>query len=193
MREPVSLALLGPGMAEFPRKITDDPYGAAILICRLVMEQGAAYWRRYLQAFLLMGVAAGATSLSAYILGEVINKAYVDKNIPGIALFSGDHLRTVPDPGRRALRTDRDALEDLQRHPRQQPAPPVRQADERKRRLLLRAAFVRISRAAHPGRELRHAGAQPADQRASAAISCCSSASSSSCWSRTPIWRCWDF
>jgi ATP-binding cassette, subfamily B, bacterial MsbA len=75
-------------MAEFPRKITDDPYGAAILIRRLVMEQGAAYWRRYLSAFALMGVAAGATSLSAYILGEAINKAYVDKNVPGIALFS---------------------------------------------------------------------------------------------------------
>ena len=76
-------------MAEFPRKITDDPHGAAILIRRLVMEQGAQYWRRYLLAFLLMGIAAGATSLSAYLLGEAINKAYVDKNIPGIALFSG--------------------------------------------------------------------------------------------------------
>jgi len=76
-------------MAEFPRKITDDPYGAAILIRRLVMEQGAAYWRRYLYAFVLMGVAAGATSLSAYVLGEAINKAYVDKNVPGIAIFSG--------------------------------------------------------------------------------------------------------
>ena len=76
-------------MAEFPRKITDDPYGAAILIRRLIMEQGAAYWRQYLSAFLLMGVAAGTTSLSAYILGEAINKAYVDKNVPGIALFSG--------------------------------------------------------------------------------------------------------
>src|SRR6201996_8462091 len=76
-------------MAEFPRKITDDPYGAWVLIRRLVMEQGAAYWRRYLSAFLLMGLAAGVTSLSAYILGEAINKAYVDKNIPGIALYSG--------------------------------------------------------------------------------------------------------
>ncbi len=76
-------------MAEFPRKITDDPYAAAVLIRRLIMEQGAAYWRRYLYAFLLMGVAAGATSLSAYVLGEAINKAYVDKNVPGIALFSG--------------------------------------------------------------------------------------------------------
>src|SRR5579871_4891645 len=75
-------------MADFPRKITDDPYGAAILIRRLATEQGAAYWRRYLSAFALMGIAAGATSLSAYLLGEAINEAFVEKNIPGIALFS---------------------------------------------------------------------------------------------------------
>src|SRR5215472_16983770 len=75
-------------MAKFPRRITDVPYGAARLIRRLVKEQGAAYWRRYLLAFALMGVAAGATSLSAYLLGEAINKAYVDKNIPGIAFYS---------------------------------------------------------------------------------------------------------
>ena len=76
-------------MANFPKKITDDPYGAAILIRRLVMEQGIVYWRRYLTAFLLMGVAAGATAGSAYILGQVINQAYVDKNIPGIVILSG--------------------------------------------------------------------------------------------------------
>ena len=29
-------------MAELPRKITDDPYGAAILIRRLVTEQGSS-------------------------------------------------------------------------------------------------------------------------------------------------------
>ncbi|MBR0798230.1 hypothetical protein JQ615_22840 [Bradyrhizobium jicamae] len=75
-------------MAEFPRKITDAPYGAAVLSRRLGMEQGAAYWRRYLSAFVMMGVAAGATSLSAYVLGEAINNAYVDKNVPGIALYS---------------------------------------------------------------------------------------------------------
>src|SRR5204862_6231844 len=76
-------------MTEFPKKITDDPYGAAILIRRLIMEQGAAYWRRYLIAFLLMGVSAGATAGSAWILGQVINKAYVDKDVRGIALLSG--------------------------------------------------------------------------------------------------------
>jgi ATP-binding cassette subfamily B protein len=76
-------------MAEFPKKITDDPYGAAILIRRLIMEQGLTYWRRYLTAFVLMGVSAGTTALSTYILGQVINQAYVDKNVRGIALLSG--------------------------------------------------------------------------------------------------------
>ncbi len=76
-------------MTELPRKITDDPYGAAILIRRLVTEQGVAYWRRYLTAFVLMGVAAGATAGSAYILGQVINQAYIDKNVRGIAILSG--------------------------------------------------------------------------------------------------------
>src|SRR5258708_26354208 len=76
-------------MTEFPKKITDDPYGAAILIRRLIMEQGAAYWRRYLLAFLLMGVSAGATPGSAHILGEGIHKAYVEKNVGGLALPSG--------------------------------------------------------------------------------------------------------
>src|SRR6201987_3707535 len=76
-------------MADLPKKIPDDPYGAAILIRRLVMEQALSYWPRYLTAIALMGIAAAATSVSAYILGEAINKAYGDKNIPGIALFSG--------------------------------------------------------------------------------------------------------
>ena len=80
-------------MTETPRKttrkITDDPYGAAILIRRLVTEQGLAYWRRYLLAFVLMGIAAAATAGAAYVLGQVINQAYVDKNVTGIAILSG--------------------------------------------------------------------------------------------------------
>ena len=75
-------------MTEPPKKITDDPYGAAILIRRLIKEQGIAYWRRYLVAFALMGVSAAATAGSAYLLGQVINQAYVAKNIPGIAILS---------------------------------------------------------------------------------------------------------
>src|SRR5215472_1229312 len=79
----------GTRMADFPKKISDDPYGAAILIRRLIVEQGVAYWRRYLTAFALMAVAAGATACATYVLGQVINQAYVDKNIPGIAMLSG--------------------------------------------------------------------------------------------------------
>jgi ATP-binding cassette subfamily B protein len=73
---------------ELPKKITDDPYGAAVLIRRLIVEQGALYWRRYLMAFLLMAVSAASTASSAYLLGKVINQAYVDKNIRGIAILS---------------------------------------------------------------------------------------------------------
>ena len=76
-------------MTELPKKITDDPYGAAILIRRLIMEQGVAYWRRYLLAFALMAVSAATTAGSAYLLGQVINQAYVDKNVRGIAILSG--------------------------------------------------------------------------------------------------------
>src|SRR3954452_14677191 len=80
-------------MTELPskptRKITDDPYGAAILIRRLVMEQGFVYWRRYVTAFAFMAVSAGATAASTYILGQVINQAYIDKNVTGIAILSG--------------------------------------------------------------------------------------------------------
>jgi ATP-binding cassette subfamily B protein len=72
-----------------PNKITDDPYGAAILIRRLITEQGAVHWRRYLLAFALMAVSAATTAGSAYLLGEVINQAYVDKNVRGIAILSG--------------------------------------------------------------------------------------------------------
>jgi ABC-type multidrug transport system fused ATPase/permease subunit len=76
-------------MAESPKKITDDPYGAAVLIRRLITEQGASHWRGYLVALSLMGLSAGATAASAYILGQVINKAYVDKEVRGIAILSG--------------------------------------------------------------------------------------------------------
>jgi len=75
-------------MTDTPRKITDDPYGAAILIRRLISEQASAYWRRYLAAFVLMGVAAAATASAAYLLGEVINQAYVDRNVRGIFTLS---------------------------------------------------------------------------------------------------------
>ncbi|WP_024574732.1 MULTISPECIES: ABC transporter ATP-binding protein [unclassified Afipia] len=75
-------------MTELPRKITDDPYGAAALIRRLIAEQGLQHWRRYAVAFALMALSAGATAASAWLLGEVINQTYVNRSINGIVMLS---------------------------------------------------------------------------------------------------------
>ncbi len=58
------------------------------MIRRLVREQGVAYWRRYLVAFLLMAVAAAATALSTYMLKDVVNAAYQDRNVNLIVWLS---------------------------------------------------------------------------------------------------------
>ena len=81
-------------MAEIPSPTTTpDPtaearYGTVMLVRRLFVEQGFAYWRRYLAAFVLMAIAAGATALPAYLIGNIINEAYVNRNFPGIVGFA---------------------------------------------------------------------------------------------------------
>ena len=75
------------------------------------------------------------------------------------------HDRDLHAQGRRDLRTLGDPVADLQRDPGQQPAPAVRQADDRKHRVLLGSAFVGIPRAADLGRQFRHPGARSFDQR----------------------------
>jgi ATP-binding cassette, subfamily B, bacterial MsbA len=65
-----------------------DPSGTPALIRRLLLEQAAGQWRRYLLAFGLMGVAAASTALGAYLIGDVINQAYVHKNLPGIIILA---------------------------------------------------------------------------------------------------------
>src|SRR5215510_4119779 len=80
----------------------DQPYRPTVLIRRLLAEQGLAHWRRYIVAFVLMAVAAGCTALSAWLIGDVINQAYVNRNLQGIialgiitvALFATKGLAT---------------------------------------------------------------------------------------------------
>ena len=75
-------AVNGKRMTELPRKITDDPYGAAILIRRLVTEQGAAYWRRYLMAFALMAAVRALNMLSESVLVfELLNGRASDASV----------------------------------------------------------------------------------------------------------------
>jgi ATP-binding cassette subfamily B protein len=68
--------------------IRQDPHGAARLIRRLVTEQGAIYWRAYTISFVLMAIAASATALSTYLLKDVINAAYADRNFNTIFWLS---------------------------------------------------------------------------------------------------------
>ena len=62
----------------------DERYAAWPLVKRLLTEQGARHWRKYAVAFVLMAVSATCTAGSAYLIGDVINEAYVNRNLPGI-------------------------------------------------------------------------------------------------------------
>ena len=65
-----------------------DRDGAPALIHRLLTEQAAGQWKRYALALVLMAVAALATALCAYLLGTVVNAAYVDKNMTTIFMLA---------------------------------------------------------------------------------------------------------
>ncbi|MCC7346175.1 MAG: ABC transporter ATP-binding protein [Variibacter sp.] len=63
-------------------------YATAPLIRRLFADYARPYWRRYALAFLLMATAAACTALSAYLIGEFVNRAYVDRDYRGIVVVS---------------------------------------------------------------------------------------------------------
>src|SRR5262249_54436518 len=62
--------------------------GAFALVRRLMIEQAASQWPRYVYAFLLGALAPASTSYGAYLIGDEINDAYVNKNLRGI-IFVG--------------------------------------------------------------------------------------------------------
>ena len=71
-------------------KLTDDErYRPTALIRRLLTEQGFVHWRKYAVAFVLMAVSAVCTAMSAYLIGDVINQAYVNRNLTGIIILGG--------------------------------------------------------------------------------------------------------
>ena len=57
------------------------------LIRRLLFEQARVHWKLYALAFAMMAVAAGCTALSAYLIGDVINQAYVHRNFPAVLML----------------------------------------------------------------------------------------------------------
>jgi len=65
-----------------PKLAKDEDAGP--LVRRLLTEQAFGQWKNYAIAFALMGVGAASTALCAYLIGDVINAAYVDRNMGGI-------------------------------------------------------------------------------------------------------------
>jgi ATP-binding cassette subfamily B protein len=67
-------------------KIADE-YSTLALVRRLLLDEALVHWPRYAIAFALMGVAAAATALTAYLLGSMTNEAYVNRNYHGIVVI----------------------------------------------------------------------------------------------------------
>jgi ATP-binding cassette, subfamily B, bacterial MsbA len=85
-----------------------DPYGAPTLIRRLLADHALRHRKLYIAAFLMMGIAAACTALSAYLLGDVVNQAYVHKNfnallIVGIAAFGLFALKGAATYGQQVI------------------------------------------------------------------------------------------
>src|ERR1700761_6309688 len=64
-----------------------DDYSTVALVRRLLLDEALGHWPRYAFAFALMGIAAAATALTAYLLGSMTNEAYVDHNFHGIVVI----------------------------------------------------------------------------------------------------------
>jgi ATP-binding cassette, subfamily B, bacterial MsbA len=76
----------GPEMEARSAAPTDN-YSNRTLIRRLLIDEALVHWPLYAFAFALMGIAAVATALTAYLLGTMTNEAYVDHNLHGIVVI----------------------------------------------------------------------------------------------------------
>ena len=68
---------------------SDERYTTVAMVRRLFLEQALGHWRLYAVAFLLMAIAGGCTALTAYLLGDFINQAYLHKNFQNILIIGG--------------------------------------------------------------------------------------------------------
>jgi ATP-binding cassette subfamily B protein len=65
----------------------DDAYSTGTLVRRLLLNEALTHWPRYTIAFALMGIAAAATALIAYLAGTMTNEAVVNHNYHGIVVI----------------------------------------------------------------------------------------------------------
>ncbi|MEA2938570.1 MAG: ATP-binding cassette, subfamily bacterial MsbA, partial [Alphaproteobacteria bacterium] len=65
-----------------------DRQDALALVRRLVTEYGLAQWKRYAFAFVLMAVGAGSTAAAAYLMGDMLNEGFAQRNFAGVVQIS---------------------------------------------------------------------------------------------------------
>ena len=51
---------------------------------RLLTDQGSKHWKGYVFAFAMMGLIALTTSLSAWIIGQIVNKIFVGRDLAAV-------------------------------------------------------------------------------------------------------------
>jgi ATP-binding cassette, subfamily B, bacterial MsbA len=76
------------GPMNSPGATTADPYSARVLIKRLLTEYASQHIRLYVLAGVMMIVGAACMAASAYLIGDMINQAYVNRNFPAILALS---------------------------------------------------------------------------------------------------------
>src|SRR5580698_5231836 len=80
-------ATLNGSRMDAPTAKTSDDYSTLALIRRLLIDEALTHWPLYALAFVLMGIAASATAIAAYLLGTMTNEAYVKHNFHGIVII----------------------------------------------------------------------------------------------------------
>ena len=59
------------------------------MVRRLLTQYGLGHWRRYAVAFTLMAIVAACTALSAYLIGDIVNQAYIHRDFSAILAIGG--------------------------------------------------------------------------------------------------------
>ena len=64
------------------RSLLTSPSNATLR--RLLSDQGSKHWKGYVFAFAMMGLIALTTSLSAWIIGQIVNKIFVGRDLAAV-------------------------------------------------------------------------------------------------------------
>src|ERR1700739_491703 len=67
---------------------TSDSASPLALLVRLLTDQGAKHWKGYAFAMAATAVVAGSTTMSAWIIKDVINQIFVAKKLSSVWAIS---------------------------------------------------------------------------------------------------------